>query len=59
MPANGPARIPSCFNVVDFNDGGIESSLMQWLRIFDRSRFAVTLVGDVRVAGVREAAFAR
>ncbi|KQR84526.1 glycosyl transferase [Burkholderia sp. Leaf177] len=31
------------FHVADFNDGGIETSLMQWLRIFDRARFAVTL----------------
>lgn len=31
------------FHVADFNDGGIESSLMQWLRIYDRARFVVTL----------------
>ena len=31
------------FHIADFNDGGIESSLMQWLRIYDRARFAVTL----------------
>jgi glycosyltransferase involved in cell wall biosynthesis len=31
------------FHVADFNDGGIESSLIQWLRIYDRARFAVTL----------------
>ncbi|WP_159836847.1 glycosyltransferase [Burkholderia sp. 8Y] len=31
------------FHIVDFNDGGIESSLIQWLRVFDRERFAVTL----------------
>ncbi len=36
-------RVSVLFHVADFNDGGIESSLMQWLRIFDRARFAVTL----------------
>ena len=36
-------RIAVLFHVADFNDGGIESSLMQWLRIYDRARFAVTL----------------
>jgi glycosyltransferase involved in cell wall biosynthesis len=36
-------RIPVLFHIVDFGDGGIESSLIQWLRVFDRERFAVTL----------------
>lgn len=36
-------RIPVLFHIVDFGDGGIESSLIQWLRIFDRARFVVTL----------------
>ncbi len=31
------------FHIVDFNDGGIKSSLIQWLRGFDRCRFSVTL----------------
>jgi glycosyltransferase involved in cell wall biosynthesis len=36
-------RIPVLFHIVDFGDGGIESSLIQWLRVFDRERFVVTL----------------
>ncbi|MFC0397846.1 glycosyltransferase [Paraburkholderia rhizosphaerae] len=36
-------RTSVLFHVVDFNDGGIESSLIQWLRILDRSRFEITL----------------
>jgi glycosyltransferase involved in cell wall biosynthesis len=36
-------RIPVLFHIVDFGDGGIESSLIQWLRVFDRERFTVTL----------------
>ena len=36
-------RIAVLFHIADFNDGGIESSLMQWLRIYDRARFTVTL----------------
>jgi glycosyltransferase involved in cell wall biosynthesis len=36
-------RVAVLFHVADFNDGGIESSLIQWLRIFDRSRYDVTL----------------
>ncbi|CAB3760341.1 glycosyltransferase [Paraburkholderia humisilvae] len=36
-------RTSVLFNVVDFNDGGIESSLIQWLRILDRSQFDITL----------------
>lgn len=39
--AGSPVRV--LFHIVDFGDGGIESSLIQWLRVFDRSRFAVTL----------------
>ncbi|WP_250526148.1 glycosyltransferase [Caballeronia sp. GAWG2-1] len=35
--------VPVLFHIVDFGDGGIESSLIQWLRVFDRTRFAVTL----------------
>lgn len=35
--------MPVLFHIVDFNDGGIESSLIQWLRVFDRERFSVTL----------------
>ncbi|SAK70771.1 glycosyltransferase, group 1 family protein [Caballeronia hypogeia] len=31
------------FHIFGFGDGGIESSLIQWLRIFDRERFVVTL----------------
>lgn len=31
------------FHIVDFGDGGIESSLIQWLRVFDRTHFKVTL----------------
>jgi glycosyltransferase involved in cell wall biosynthesis len=42
MPQSAP-RTSVLFNVVDFNDGGIESSLIQWLRILDRSRFDITL----------------
>lgn len=42
MPQTAP-RTSVLFNVVDFNDGGIESSLMQWLSILDRSRFEITL----------------
>jgi glycosyltransferase involved in cell wall biosynthesis len=41
--ATGRARVPVLFHIVDFGDGGIESSLIQWLRIFDRARFDVTL----------------
>jgi glycosyltransferase involved in cell wall biosynthesis len=36
-------RIPVLFHIVDFGNGGIESSLIQWLRVFDRERFTVTL----------------
>ena len=36
-------RIPVLFHIVDFGHGGIESSLIQWLRIFDRDTFVVTL----------------
>jgi glycosyltransferase involved in cell wall biosynthesis len=43
MAQSSSKRVAVLFHVADFNDGGIESSLMQWLRIFDRARFAVTL----------------
>ncbi len=36
-------RVPLLFHIVDFNNGGIETSLIQWLRVFDRARFTVTL----------------
>ncbi|CAB3759783.1 glycosyltransferase [Paraburkholderia solisilvae] len=42
MPQTAP-RTSVLFHVVDFNDGGIESSLIQWLHILDRSRFDITL----------------
>nr|WP_309918010.1 MULTISPECIES: glycosyltransferase [unclassified Caballeronia] len=43
-PAHFPAgRVPVLFHIVDFGNGGIESSLMQWLHVFDRNRFTVTL----------------
>jgi glycosyltransferase involved in cell wall biosynthesis len=43
--SGAPARtpVPILFHIVGFGDGGIESSLIQWLRIFDRRRFKVTL----------------
>ncbi|WP_410833138.1 glycosyltransferase [Paraburkholderia sp. SIMBA_030] len=31
------------FHISNFGDGGIESSLIQWLRILDRSRFQLSL----------------
>ncbi|RQR51159.1 glycosyltransferase [Burkholderia sp. Bp9125] len=31
------------FHVTDFGNGGIESSLIQWLRILDRTRFRIVL----------------
>ena len=37
MPSS-TQRISLLFHIVDFIDGGIESSLIQWLRVFDRSR---------------------
>jgi glycosyltransferase involved in cell wall biosynthesis len=42
-PPSAAPRVPVIFHIVDFNDGGIESSLIQWLRVFDRKRFKVTL----------------
>ena len=36
-------RVAVLLHIVGFNKGGIESALMQWLRIFDRDRFDVTL----------------
>ncbi|KNH08951.1 Alpha-1,4-N-acetylgalactosamine transferase PglH [Candidatus Burkholderia brachyanthoides] len=41
--ALSPNRVPVLLHIVDFGDGGIESSLIQWLRVFDRERFVVTL----------------
>jgi glycosyltransferase involved in cell wall biosynthesis len=41
--ASACARVPILFHIVDFGYGGIESSLIQWLRLFDRERFTVTL----------------
>ncbi|UQP02427.1 glycosyltransferase [Burkholderia multivorans] len=35
----GQARVRVLFHVTDFGNGGIESSLIQWLRILDRTRF--------------------
>lgn len=42
MPSSGK-RVAVLLHIVGFNRGGIESSLIQWLRIFDRERFVVTL----------------
>ncbi|WP_244132572.1 glycosyltransferase [Burkholderia sp. BCC0397] len=36
-------RVRVLFHVTDFGNGGIESSLIQWLRILDRKRFRATL----------------
>lgn len=36
-------RIRAHFHITDFNNGGIESSLLQWLRILDRNLFRVSL----------------
>jgi glycosyltransferase involved in cell wall biosynthesis len=36
-------RIRVLFHITDFGDGGIESSLIQWLRILDRNRFQPSL----------------
>ena len=36
-------RIRAHFHITDFNNGGIESSLLQWLRILDRDLFRVSL----------------
>ncbi|RDU96057.1 glycosyltransferase [Trinickia dinghuensis] len=40
---NSQGRVAVLLHIVGFGKGGIESALMQWLRIFDRSRFDVTL----------------
>jgi len=42
-PPENHQRIRVLFHITDFNDGGIESSLIQWLRILDRTRFKVSL----------------
>lgn len=39
----GDTRLRVHFHVTEFNDGGIESSLLQWLRILDRSRYRISL----------------
>lgn len=36
-------RISILFHIVEFNEGGIESSLLQWLKIYDRREFDVSL----------------
>ena len=36
-------RVRVLFHVTDFGNGGIESSLIQWLRILDRTRFRIVL----------------
>jgi glycosyltransferase involved in cell wall biosynthesis len=36
-------RVRVLFHVTDFGNGGIESSLIQWLRILDRTRFQIVL----------------
>lgn len=36
-------RVRVLFHITDFIDGGIESSLIQWLRILDRARFKISL----------------
>lgn len=41
--SGGSKRIRVHFHITDFNNGGIESSLLQWLRILDRDRFRVSL----------------
>ncbi|KAG0164430.1 hypothetical protein DFQ28_008671 [Apophysomyces sp. BC1034] len=43
-PEKGTAqRTRVIFHITEFNDGGIESALIQWLRILDRNHFALTL----------------
>lgn len=42
-PAPADKRVRVLFHITDFNDGGIESSIIQWLRILDRNRFKVVL----------------
>lgn len=42
-PVSVDERVRVLFHITDFNDGGIESSIIQWLRILDRSRFKVAL----------------
>lgn len=36
-------RLRVHFHVTEFNDGGIETSLMQWLRILDRTAYRLSL----------------
>ena len=42
-PLASRERIRVLFHITDFGDGGIETSIIQWLRILDRSRFEVSL----------------
>lgn len=41
--SGGNERIRVHFHITDFNNGGIESSLLQWLCILDRDLFRVSL----------------
>lgn len=43
MVADQGRRVRVLFHIVGFNNGGIESALIQWLRNFDRDRFEVSL----------------
>jgi glycosyltransferase involved in cell wall biosynthesis len=43
MSKKNTKRVAVLFHIVGFRQGGIESALIEWLRIFDRSRFDVTL----------------
>lgn len=36
-------RVSVLFHIVSFHNGGIETALMQWLRVFDRDRFEISL----------------
>lgn len=40
---NRARRLSVLFHIVSLHNGGIDSALMQWLRIFDRERFDVSL----------------
>ncbi|WXK37802.1 glycosyltransferase (plasmid) [Mycetohabitans rhizoxinica] len=41
--ADTAQRTRIIFHITEFNDGGIESAIIQWLRVFDRKHFDVTL----------------
>ncbi|CAN7195019.1 glycosyltransferase [Trinickia sp. LjRoot230] len=46
QPALAPEKdrhIRIHFHITDFNDGGIESALLQWLNVLDRSVFRISL----------------